>query len=79
MHGLDILETGGEGYRRLVNNAKWTLATLNHAGRFDSETPVTLERHNATDETFVLLAGEATLLLGPVQMSGGIADGGGVW
>ena len=64
MNGLDILETGGDGYRRLVNGARWTLATLNYAGRFDAKTPVTLERHNATDETFVLLAGEGTLLVG---------------
>ena len=61
---IDILEHGGKGYRRLVNNAKWTLASLNHAERFDAKTPVILERHNATDETFVLLSGEATLLVG---------------
>ena len=53
MHGLDILETGGEGYRRIVNNAKWTLATLNYAERFDERNLSALERHNATDETFV--------------------------
>ena len=65
MQGLDIIKYCGEGYRRLVNNAKWTLATLNYAGRFDPRTPLVLERHNATDETFVLLTGEATLLVGP--------------
>ena len=64
MNGLDILEhTGGE-YRRLVSNAKWTLASLNYAPRFDEKNIVDLERHNLTDETFVLLAGEATLLVG---------------
>jgi glyoxylase-like metal-dependent hydrolase (beta-lactamase superfamily II) len=65
MNGLDIIEYGGEGYKRLVNNAKWTLATLNYAERFDAAHLATLERHNATDETFVLLTGEATLLVGP--------------
>ena len=64
MDGLDILEhTGGE-YRRLVSNAKWTLASLNYAPRFDERNIVNLERHNLTDETFVLLAGSATLLVG---------------
>ena len=64
MNGMDILEhTGGE-YRRLVNNAKWTLASLNYAPRFDEKNIVDLERHNLTDETFVLLAGQATLLVG---------------
>ena len=65
MNGLNIIEYGEEGYKRLVNNAKWTLATLNYAERFDAANLSTLERHNATDETFVLLSGEATLLIGP--------------
>ena len=64
MNGLDILEYGGAGYRRLVNGAKWTLATLNSDERFDEANFSRLERHNLTDETFVLLAGEATLLIG---------------
>lgn len=64
MRGLDIIEFGGTGYKRLVNNAKWTLATLNWAERFDEGTPVVLERHNRTDETFVLQRGKATLLIG---------------
>ena len=64
MDGVDILEhTGGE-YRRLVSNAKWTLASLNYAPRFDEKNIVDLERHKLTDETFVLLAGQATLLVG---------------
>ena len=64
MNGLDIIEYGGDGYRRLVNGAKWTLATLNYAARFDEANFAQLERHNLTDETFVLLTGEATLLIG---------------
>jgi len=64
MKGLDILEHQGTEYRRLVNNAKWTLASLNWAPRFDADNIVELERHNLTDESFVLLQGEATLLVG---------------
>ena len=64
MNGIDILEHAGDGYRRLVTNAKWTLAGLNYASRFDEGNLVELERHNQTDETFVLLAGQATLLVG---------------
>ena len=62
--GLDILEYAGEGYSRVVNGAKWTVAALNYADRFDERNIVDLERHNLTDETFVLLSGEATLLVG---------------
>lgn len=64
MNGIDILEHDGNEYKRLVNNAKWTLASLNWAPRFDESNIVEMERHNLTDETFVLLRGDATLLIG---------------
>ena len=64
MKGLDILEHSGTEYRCLVNNAKWTLASLNWAPRFDESNLCELERHNLTDETFVLLQGKATLVVG---------------
>lgn len=61
---LDVLEYSGDGYSRVVNGAKWTVAALNYAARFDERNITELERHNLTDETFVLLSGEATLLVG---------------
>ena len=64
MSGIDEYDYRGEGYARQVNGAKWTLATLNYAARFDEKNIVDLERHNLTDESFVLLEGEATLLVG---------------
>lgn len=33
---VEILEHAGEGYLRLVDNAKWTVAGLNGAPRFDA-------------------------------------------
>ena len=67
MNGIDEYEYRGEGYMRQVNGAKWTLAALNYAERFDEKNIVDLERHNLTDETFVLLEGEATLLTAGVS------------
>ena len=64
MNCLDILEYSGEGYSRVVSGAKWTVAALNYASRFDERNIVELERHNLTDETFVLLSGKATLIVG---------------
>ncbi len=64
MEGLEIFEHAGEGYKRLVDGPKWTVASLNYAQRFDANGITYLERHNLTDETFVLLTGEATLLVG---------------
>ena len=64
MKGLDILEYTGEDYARVVRGARWTVAALNYAPRFDERNIVDLERHNVTDETFVLLSGSATLIVG---------------
>jgi ureidoglycolate hydrolase len=58
------LEHTGEGYARVVDGPKWTVAELNYAEKFDPAKISYLERHTETDETFVLLAGEATLLIG---------------
>ena len=49
MNGLDILEYSGENYSRVVSGAKWTVAALNYAGRFDEKNIVDLERHMLTD------------------------------
>ena len=64
MTDLEIYEYPGEGYKRMVDGPKWTVAALNYAARFDEANFEHLERHNLTDESFVLLAGEATLLVG---------------
>ena len=64
MEGLEIAEHSGGEYKRLVDGPKWTVAALGHSERFDPRTPIRLERHLLTDETFVLLSGTATLLLG---------------
>lgn len=61
---IEIIEHAGEGYKRLVDGPKWTLASLNYAPRFDEGNFKNLERHMLTDETFVLLTGEATLVVG---------------
>lgn len=64
MKGIDILQYDGEGYQRLVNNAKWTFAGLNWSPRFDEKNLVDLERHNLTDEVFILVRGSAKLIIG---------------
>ncbi len=51
-----------EGYQALVFTEGWKVAMLGWAERFDKATPVVLERHHLTDETFLLLQGEAWLI-----------------
>ena len=60
--GLEIKEYNGEGYDRTLTYGAWRVAFLNHAERFENTTY--LERHLLTDEVFVLLCGEAELLIG---------------
>lgn len=67
---MEIYDYRGEGYQTVLRHGGWRVAYLNYADRFDRITY--LERHLLTDEAFILLEGEATLLIGetatPVEM-----------
>lgn len=62
MDGLDIIDYEGAGYKPAVKFEAWRVAFLKHADSFDRI--VKLERHMETDEIFMLLEGEATLIIG---------------
>ena len=64
MKDLQIFEYYGDGYKPMHDFGAWRVAFLHHGERFDIETMTELERHLETDEIFVLLAGEAFLLIG---------------
>jgi ureidoglycolate hydrolase len=63
---VEELTHNGEGYKPLVDYSGWRVAILNHAERFDYRLSKQrkLERHNETDEVFVLLKGKAVLVIG---------------
>lgn len=61
---VDVLEHTGEDYRPLIDCNGWRVALLNDAPKFRRETMPYLERHNETDEVFVLLDGACTLYIG---------------
>ncbi len=64
MEGLDILDYTGEGYKKVMSFGAWRVAYLNYAPRFDRDYFTKLERHNLTDEVFVLVNGSASLFIG---------------
>ena len=64
MNGLDVLNYEGEGYFAPYSFEGWKVAFLHHAERFTRQGISYLERHKETDEVFVLLTGQATLLMG---------------
>ena len=61
---LELLEWDGEGYKTVHIFESWRVAYLNHAPHFTREGMKYVERHNETDEIFLLVEGEATLIIG---------------
>lgn len=61
---IEISEYNGAGYAPVMNFGEWRVALLNYAPRFDRENLKELERHLLTDEVFVLLEGNAVLIVG---------------
>ena len=60
---IEIVEHKGEDYKTLIAFEGWRVAILNFADKFIRENIPFLEKHNLTDEAFVLLGGEATLYI----------------
>jgi mannose-6-phosphate isomerase-like protein (cupin superfamily) len=60
--GLEIYQWDGEGFKPLVFSHGWQVALLNWLPIFELEGLVELERHNLTDEIFILLDGKAVLI-----------------
>ena len=61
---LDITEYTDEGYRPLVVYGAWRVALLNYIDGLRPESIGKLQRHDNTDEVFVLLKGHCILFVG---------------
>lgn len=62
---VEVVQHEGPGYKALVYFEGWRVAFLNDdPTRFRKETMPYMERHNETDEVFVLTAGQCTLYIG---------------
>ena len=62
--GIDIYDYTGKDYKTVMSYDKWRVAYLNHGKEFNETTLTKIERHMESDEVFVLLEGEATLIIG---------------
>ena len=58
---LEIYKWGGEGFKLLVTYGEWLVALMNWEQRFDLSAVGKVERHNETDEVFVLIEGRSIL------------------
>jgi ureidoglycolate hydrolase len=59
---IEVKEFSGEGMSRVYENSKWMVGIKNWKPANDITGIDCLERHNETDELFVLLAGRCTLV-----------------
>lgn len=59
---IQSFEMNGEGMQRVYENEKWTVGIKNWKPANDITGTTCLERHNQTDELFVLLNGRCTLI-----------------
>ena len=65
-------EFGGEGMHRGYENEKRTVGIKNWKPANDITGISNVERHNTTDEMFVLVEGKCTLVFGNENASGGL-------
>lgn len=61
---LEVSEYSGEGYLPLVDFDTWRVAVLNFIDELLPERLNIMQRHDETDEVFVLLKGRCILFLG---------------
>jgi hypothetical protein len=61
---LQVVEYGGEGYLPLIDYADWRVAILRYIDELEPQNITSMQRHDETDEVFVLLAGRCILFLG---------------
>lgn len=61
---VEIFEYNGPNYDPTMNSDGWRVAFLNYGDETEKSKLSFLERHHLTDEVFVLLNGEATLIIG---------------
>ena len=61
---LDVKECQWEGYRPAVDSGAWRVAVLNYIEELRAENLCAMQRHDETDEVFVLLSGRCILFLG---------------
>ena len=61
---LEIRAYDGDGYQPIVDYGAWRVAILRSHPELEPDAITTMQRHDETDEVFVLLAGRCMLLLG---------------
>ncbi len=61
---LEVREYKDDGYQPIVDYGAWRVAILNYDPELEPDAIRSMQRHDETDEVFVLLSGKCILFLG---------------
>ncbi len=61
---IDVTAYTGEGYKPVIDFEAWRVAILRYCEELEVQNLMTMQKHNASDEVFVLLSGNCTLFTG---------------
>jgi len=62
-HRVDVFSWEGQGYQPFVSQRGWLVALMNWEPNFEPANVGKVERHNLTDEVFVLTRGRGLLFI----------------
>jgi ureidoglycolate hydrolase len=61
---IDVTSYQGEGYLPMIDFEAWRVAILRYCEELEVQNLTNMQKHNDTDEVFVLLEGNCTLFTG---------------
>lgn len=61
---IDITSYSGDGYRPMIDFEPWRVAVLRYCEELEIQNLKTMQKHDETDEVFVLLEGNCMLFTG---------------
>jgi ureidoglycolate hydrolase len=61
---IDVTSYQGEGYLPMIDFESWRVAILRYCEELEVQNLTNMQKHNETDEVFVLLEGNCTLFTG---------------
>lgn len=61
---IEVSSYQGEGYLPMIDYMEWRVAILNYCLELEIPNINTMQKHEETDEVFVLLSGNCTLFIG---------------
>lgn len=61
---IDVTEYSGEGYKPMIDYESWRVAILRYCEELEVQNLKTMQKHDESDEVFVLLNGNCTLFVG---------------